>query len=418
LIKKLMDKKIYIIAFFVLVLFVLLTLANYQYCKSNPGGNDFLVHWVGAQNLIEDGISPYSDETALEIQTIVYGRAAAAGEHELRVVYPLFSILFFTPFAFIKDFVVARSIWMTVLEFSLFGIVVLSLRTTYWKVKPWVLAAFLLFGFFFYHSIRPLINGNAVILVTLMLVLVFIAIRNGQDEVAGLLLAFSTIKPNNVVLLLVFVLLWSLLKNRKKILYWFLGTLVLLVGFSMLIIPNWIIQNVREILLYPSYNPPGSLISIMSEKWGQIGTRFGIGLTVILSILLLIEWISSRQGRFKQFLWTALLTVAISQWIGIQTDPGNFILLLPALFLGFELLWERWKDGAWTTIFLTISVLFIGLWVLFLTTIDKNYQPIQNSIMFIPFPLTVIALLYWSKWWVLKSAKLTNGEKFPGSYSR
>ena len=62
-----------------------LTLANYRFAVQNPGGNDFLVHWVGTRALLVDGISPYSDETALRIQRMAYGRPAREGEHELRV---------------------------------------------------------------------------------------------------------------------------------------------------------------------------------------------------------------------------------------------------------------------------------------------------------------------------------------------
>ncbi len=73
-------------------LFGLLVWGNYRYTTQNPGGNDFLVHWMGTKSFFEDGLSPYSDEVALRIQTMVYGRAARAGEHELRVAYPLYSI--------------------------------------------------------------------------------------------------------------------------------------------------------------------------------------------------------------------------------------------------------------------------------------------------------------------------------------
>ena len=82
----------------------LLLYANYAFVQQNPGGNDFLVHWVGARALLVDGISPYSDEVAERIQTLAYGRPAQPGEHELRVAYPLYSVLVFLPFAFFSDY--------------------------------------------------------------------------------------------------------------------------------------------------------------------------------------------------------------------------------------------------------------------------------------------------------------------------
>ncbi len=127
------------------------TWSNYQYTLKNPGGNDFLVHWVGTRVLFFDGISPYSDEAALQIQTLAYGRPARPGEHELRVAYPLYSVVFFLPFALISDFHLARAVWMTVLEAALIGITLLSLRLCRWKPSPLMLAGLLIFSLLWYH---------------------------------------------------------------------------------------------------------------------------------------------------------------------------------------------------------------------------------------------------------------------------
>ena len=107
--------------------------ANYRFTRQNPGGNDFLVHWVGARALILDGVSPYSDAVALRIQRRAYGRPARPGEHELRVAYPLYSTLLFSPFALIEDYDLARALWMTVLEIALVLIAFFSLRLTDWR---------------------------------------------------------------------------------------------------------------------------------------------------------------------------------------------------------------------------------------------------------------------------------------------
>src|SRR5690606_33385473 len=96
-------KEIVLILLIVIVI-GLFFFANLQYTRNNPGGNDFLVHWVGTKSYVQDGISPYSDEVALRIQDLVYGRPARSGEHELRVAYPFYSIFLFLPFSFFQDF--------------------------------------------------------------------------------------------------------------------------------------------------------------------------------------------------------------------------------------------------------------------------------------------------------------------------
>jgi hypothetical protein len=381
-----------------------LTLINYFYAKENPGGNDFLVHWMGTRNFFETGASPYSEDTALKIQTMVYGRAAQAGEHQLRVAYPLYSIFLLAPFAIFKDFNFARALWMSLLELCLFGMAYYSLDLTYWKPKKWLLAAFLVFTLISYHGIRPLINGNAVILITFCIVLILKAIRDKKDEVAGLLLALVTIKPQNVILLIIFVLIWAALSKRTKIIGWFIGTMIILFGFSFLLVPDWITQNLREIIRYPSYNPEGSIGAVLATKWGAIGTRISYGITIIFAGLLLLEWWIARHSEIRHFLWAAFLTIAVSQWIGIQTDPGNFILLYPGVFYCFYLIKDRWGNKATTFFVILLGAITVSLWILFIVTLNHSYQPIQSPVMFFPMPFIAFILLYWVRWWV-KEAK-------------
>ena len=192
-----------------IILLVLLTIANYQFAKNNPGGTDFLVHWVGTRAYFSEGSSPYSDQVALEIQDMVYGRAALPGEHELRVAYPFYSVILFFPFAIIQDFNVARAVWMTILEIGLIALSLVSIQLTTWRPKFWVLVLLILFSLFWYHALRSLINGNVVILIALGIAGAFYAIKNKFDEFAGVLLALTTIKPQVVVLVVIYVLIWA-----------------------------------------------------------------------------------------------------------------------------------------------------------------------------------------------------------------
>jgi hypothetical protein len=379
-----------------------MTWGNYQFAAQNPGGNDFLVHWMGTRSLITDGLNPYSDEVATRIQTYAYGRPANPGEHLLRVAYPLYSVVVFLPFALIEDFTLARAAWMTVLEAGLILLIFLSLRLVRWRVSPVMLGVLLLFSVFWYHGLRPLINGNAVILVALGLVGAFLAIRAGADELAGVLLAFTTIKPQVVLLVLVFVVFWSMQKSRWRIIGWLIGTVVLLAGSAALLIPNWLMDNLREVMLYPSYNPPGSPQAAFQEWWPW-GQRLGWALMGLMGLILVLEWWANRTASFNGFLWTACLTLVVAQWTGIQTDPGNFIVLFPALILVLSLLDERWRTGGKIFIYLSLLLLLVSIWAIFLNTlVTAQGQPQQSAVMFFPLPAFLLVTLYWVRWWAVE----------------
>jgi hypothetical protein len=390
----------------IIIFLVALTYANHYYAVRNPGGNDFLVHWVGTRALLVDGISPYSDEVAGRIQTMVYGRLAQAGEHQLRVAYPLYSISLFLPFALIPDFVIARSIWMTVLELALVGLTILSMRLADWRPGMGMTIVFILFSLLWYHGMRPLINGNAVILITFFAVAGLTAIRGKAEELGGVLFAFMTIKPQLALVFLIYITYWGISNQRWRMLGWFVGTVFVLSAVSTMLIPDWLLQNLREVVLYPKYNPPGTPAAIFAEWMPATGQRIGLGLTIILGILLLVEWFLSRRYEFRGFLWVCCLTLTVSQWIGIQTDPGNFIILLPVLALIFALIDERYRQLGKYFIGFLMLVLMVGLWWLFVGTISYDYQPIQSSVMFFPLVGLCMLMLFWVRWWAIHPTEL------------
>ena len=380
--------------------------ANLKYTQKNPGGNDFLVHWVGTRSLLIDGNSPYSDETALKIQTMVYGRAAQPGEHELRVAYPIYSILIFSPFAFIADFNIARAAWMVLLELSIILMFYLSIKLVNWKPNILIFTSVLIFSFTWYHAVRPLINGNAVLLVGLFLVGGILAVKDQQDEVAGILFALSTIKPQVVILPIILVLFWSLANKRYKIISWFMGVVLLLSIAGALLVPDWMLQNLREILRYPGYNPPGNPASALEQLLPGNGNRVGWIISVLSCLLMVGEWIVSLKKGVRGLIWAFCLTLVLSQWSGIQTDPGNFVVVFPAIILIFSVWDERWKKfGSYLIIGLILG-LTIVIWALFVNTVEYTYQPVQSPIMFFPVPSILLLCLYWVRWWAIRPPKV------------
>jgi hypothetical protein len=392
--------------FLCITLLVLLTIANYQFSKNNPGGTDFLVHWVGTRAYFGEGISPYSDQVALEIQQMVYGRVALPGEHELRVAYPFYSAILFFPFALIQEFDAARAVWMTILEIGLISLTLVSIQLTTWRPKIWVLALLLFFSLAWYHALRALINGNVVILIALGIAGAFLAIKNKHDELAGVLIALTTIKPQVVILVVIYIIIWAIFQRRYKIIGWFFITLVLLVASGTLLIPDWVMQNLREILRYPGYNPPGTPSSALATWFPAVGPRVGTFLSLAAIVIMLTEWWLARHQGYRQFFWTGCLTLVLSAWSGIQTDPGNFIIMMPAIILFFAIVAERWPAVSNIITASVLGGLLILIWIIFISTLERSYQPIQNPILFFPLPLILFILLYWIRSWAILPPKL------------
>ncbi len=394
----------------VLALLIILALAgltwiNYRYSVQNPGGSDFLPRWVGTRQFLMKAQSPYSEATTQEIQQRFYGRAARSDEDQVLFVYPFYSIFIFGPFAMISDFNTARAAWMTVLEVGIILIAIASISLSRWKPAPLMLIVLLIFAALWYYGIRALINANASILIGLLVVGAFLAIRAEQDAWAGLMLALATIKPQIVILLILFVLLWSI-SERRWLLFWsILGNLALMIAITSLLIPDWTWQNFRQVMAYPGYTLPGTPGEIFLEWLPGVGKQLGWALTIILTTTLLWEWRIARRKDFHWFLWTAYLTLVATTMIGIRTATENYVVLFPALVLIFAAWDQEWGVFGRGLIGFSYILLFFGVWWLFLATLERGDQPVQSSIMFFPLPIFLLTGLYWIRWWVLRPEK-------------
>lgn len=396
------------IAFVILGLLILSTLftwGNYAYARGNPGGNDFMIPWLGTRLLITRGISPYSSEASDVIESFVYGHPAYSEDQELSFNDPLYSIVLYLPFALIPDYILARALWMTVLEGSIVLLAILSMRTANWKPGPLLMALFLIFSLFWYHSLSPLANGDVSIVIALFLIGSLWAIKNHADELAGVLLAFSTMKPVVGALLVVFVLIWSISKKRWRIVTWIPGTVLLLVLSGILLMPDWLLQFTRKAIQVSAYSQPINFSSALQYLMPGLGERIALGVMVVLVIILIFEWRTAVRNKFRGFLWASVLTMAASQWIGLPASPANFIILLPGIVLTFKVWEERWKNAGKVYAITSMLLLSAGVWWLYEASVNPASSTMQMAVMFIPTPAFLILMLYWIRWWTFHTPR-------------
>ncbi len=380
---------------------VLLTRVNLTVDHQLAPGNDFLSHWVSLRTFLREGTNPYGDAAAHLAQQQAYGRLARPGEDALRITSPLYAVVIYLPFVLIPDFAMAQAVWMTTLEVALMGLTLLSVRLAGWRPGVVWMAIFGVFSLVWFHSIWPLMNGDVIILLALAFAGALMAIKSGLDEVAGMLLALTTIKLPVFALALIFVVIWALAHQRTRIIAWLFGVWFILVAFALLLMPNWIIELVRQIVNPVGPQPVSSLQAALAFWLPAMGRRLGWALSAIFGAILMVEWFIFNRADFRGFYWAACLTLMINQWIGLPTGPQNFIVLLPALALVFALLEERWQRGGRAISFLSMAGLLVGLWALYSNGLG-NGQPQPNLLLFLPLPAYLLVTLYWVRWWAVR----------------
>jgi hypothetical protein len=373
-------------------------LISYRFTTQNHGEERFLVYWAGMRAWLVDGNSPYSDATASHIQEL----AVHSGDSDARVTYPLYGGFLFLPFAAIPGYALARALFMTTLAAALLVTALLCLRLTGWRTSVWLMALFLLLSITGYPSLSLLISGNATILTALFLIAALDALRLERDASAGALLGLATIQPLAVAVVLPFILLWAISRQRWLVVTWFFGLLAVLSVIGAFFIPDWIVQWLRNLLHYSDYLAPASPGAAFMNWWPGIGRQLGLLFTLVLVVSLFSEWWAARGREFRWFLWAAGVTLIVAQWVGLPAGVENFVpLLLPMATVAVVMEEHGGRKTRWI-IGVVLLCIYVGIWGLYFGASEGQ---LRAAMLFLP-PLVLLLLSYWVRLWAIRPKRM------------
>jgi hypothetical protein len=370
--------------------------ANIEFSRSNRGGREFAVLWSGVRGFLMAGESPYGDQTSMNIQEMIYGHAAQYDQAPYKVDIPFYILSLLLPLGAISDFQLARATWMLLLELALVSITILSLRVVRWRLSIVWQIILLIFGLFWVDAAVPLVEGNPVIFTALLMVGILTALDAQMDELAGVLLFLSTFKLEAGLPFILFVLVWAISHRRYRVLAGIGMTAIVLVAIATLLLPDWPWPFMRSVVANLRYDSALTTSGTFETWWPGIGLRLARWLTLILMVVLFLEWRAVRRRDFRSMLWTASLTIVVTPLLGFRTVPENFIALYFSLLYIFSILDERWRQVGRGVILVILVLLFLGLWWL------KLYGGSVGVGFNLLFPMLMVVLLYWVRWWAVR----------------
>lgn len=381
------------LAILLAVLFSLGVYATYTvFTSENPGANDFYSRWVGGCALLREGLNPYSEAVTARIQEGMYGRPALPDEDQVAFAYPLYSLLFFFPLCFVTNYALVQAIWFWLLLVALVLATLLWMQVIRWRPQPWLWAQTILWVVLMYHSFRSLILGQFAVFMLLALVATLWAMQRRHDGWAGAALAMATVKPQMIYLAIPWILLWTAGQRRWRVWAGFGAALASLTIGSMFLLPSWIPDFVRQVLAYPSYTVFGSLTWIIVQYWLGLGKGVEIGVLAVLILFLLVLVWRLWRGTWDQMLWMLGVLLLLTNFFTPRIATTNYILWIPWALWGFREMHSAWKHwGTWAVVASEAGSL-VGLWVLFLATVQGDFEQIP---VYFPFPAAMILLLIW-----------------------
>ena len=303
-------------------------------------GGDFYPIWLTGRELLYHGRNPYAPEMTREIQTGLFGRPMdphrpSDPPTDFRAFsYPLYADLLAAPLLPLS-FNAVRVVLGILLPLLTAASLVLWLRVFHLQVSSNTLAVAIILLLVSYPVLEGLFAQQAGLLVGAALAMSMAALARERLILAGMLLAFASVKPQLVWLLVLWLLLWAVSDwtRRRSFVFSFIITLALLVLVSQLILPGWLVSWWGSIVGYSRYTLPPLTELVLGRVLG-----IAAGLT-LLGLAGAIGWRTRRQpaGSADFFLAVSFIlavTVVLAPTGGAVYDQ---VVLLPAIcWLGFR----------------------------------------------------------------------------------
>jgi len=314
--------------------------------------SDLYPRWYGSRELLLHGRDPYGPDVTWEIASWTYGNAVESergqgNQGEDRLDYPLFAYPLYVAF------ILSPTVWLPYSKVeSLFRLIMpalafvsvpLWISALRWKCNWSTIGALALLSFGSFPTLENIYMQQPALLAAAFLAASAAALASNRLFLAGTLLAWGTIKPQFIFLLVPWLMLWAFSdwKSRKKLVQGFGITMFLLAGVSELFLPGWIREFIEGAFAYHHYTGNFSILTLLFRKSG--GAVVSIGLVAGLA---LCTWQLRHEHAGSDRFNVALCLVFVVTLLIIPTMyPTGQILLLPCVFFALKKFSTIWAEG-------------------------------------------------------------------------
>jgi hypothetical protein len=333
-----------------------------------PRGNlsDLYPRWLGARELLLHRRDPYSPALTREIQEGYYGRTldpARPGDpkDQQGFAYPIYIVFCLAPTIHLPFEMVRKGFFWVLLGLTI-AAVPLWLRVLRWQVPLWAEASIVILTIGSLPVMQGLKLQQMTLLVVALLAVAIALLVSDRPIAAGIVLAWATIKPQLLWLVLLWLTIWTLADWRRRH-RWaasFLATMAVLLVGSEWYLPHWTARFLQAVREYRNYTDAVSVLDkLVSPSLGWLPAMISAALAVHAC------W---RQRRCPQgtpaFAINASLVLAVTVIVIPSYALYNQIMLLPALLLLVRERHRIWHRNLMTRVLLSVvAILLVWPWL-------------------------------------------------------
>jgi hypothetical protein len=296
-------------------------------------GNDFYPIWVAGGELLH-GRDPYAPNLTPRIETGLYGRAldrrntADAQINYRAFSYPIFTIFLFAPLMIIP-FHAVQVLLAIVLSGSVVLSVLLWIRVLGADLTPQGRAVAAMLALAAYPVLEGVFAGQPGLISGAIIAGASAALVHEQYALAGILLPWAAIKPQLILPLGLWLMVWALSgwNRRKKFVFGLVATGILILLVSAWIAPQWIAGWMRALREYLEISPP-SLAHFVLGRWaGWIVSAILAALSVVVAWRARLEPATSSAFTLATVFLLATTVLTLPSSIAVYDQ----VLLLPTV---------------------------------------------------------------------------------------
>jgi hypothetical protein len=377
---------------------------NFHITEISLGGEEFYTQWAAGRSLMYAAENPYRG--SYEFPAIPNFGVKAGELVSLKLNTPIYSLLLLLPFLLIEDFKLAFTAWLVLSEICLSVVFWACFRLSDWKPKRFMMFFVFIFLGLGYYTTQALTSGSLIILASLFLLLSLLELRSERAELAGILLAFTTILLQYFVLIYILLIIWAISTRKWNFIAWFLASIFILSILGMFVVPDWVMNYLQLLWNYKENFSLWTISGLLVEQLPGIGRQMGWLFLVLMLVISGIEWIIVRRKEFRRLYWTVCLSIVTSQWLGLPLRPSEFFILVIPLILIVSVLAQRAGKVKQSAIAGSLITLLVVPWlVAFGQNLPKGLvSPGLSHFFFLP-PVLLIGL-YWVRWWAIRPQRL------------
>ncbi len=305
-----------------------------------PGAtvSDLYPRWLGTRDMLLHGQNPYSDEATRRNEAGYYGRVRTPSESALDVSgfqgfsYPLYTVVILAPLALVPFPIVqvaatigfaAGILWSTLSWCELAG----------WPAnrrRRWLVALALVTSV---PSVDLISLQQLTALDIVLITAIASSLTRGRLTLAGFLLALATMKPQEIGLLVVGLLIWATqdLPRRWRFVAGFGVTMFVLLAVSFSLLPRWPYSFFDQARLYASDNRLNSPLTILLQS---TVVEVVVGVLVVTVALYGFHALPAAEASPRGLTWSIGLAVAANLVLLPAASTYNDVLVtFPSVIL-------------------------------------------------------------------------------------